>query len=64
MISVEERAQIFWDELTSFKHLNPVGWIAVALRQFQQEIVDEVARPALPNPPTHLTLAASAEDGD
>jgi len=37
MIDTDERARIIYEELTTYKHADPVAWLAEALRQFQRE---------------------------
>ncbi len=38
MIDTDERARIIHEELTTYKHADPVAWLAAALRQFEREI--------------------------
>jgi len=41
MISIEERAAVIWEELTLHKQVDPVAWLAEALRQFEREITNQ-----------------------
>lgn len=67
-MTIEERAQVIYDELTTYKKADPVAWLAAALRQFEQEIERQMLLESGAITDAHdtrpLAMAAAVPDGE